>query len=194
MRAFLLAVLVISGHMVVSGQSDCNKYFHKGGDEFEGQFFYYSDDVLISKEGGKEVSAHILFGKNVLGTDNQSINESGDLLNKKECYLIFKPSFVSSSENISNIQISILFKDSSIEKRQINYSEDEKCYILTLFSNYDSTLNENNQLITYLTEKQIKGIRYYLEAGNEDFFLTDEVSEKMQYLFRCAEKLNSTLK
>ena len=92
----------------------------------------------------------------------------------------------------------ILFTDSSVEKYRIYYSPNEKRYALTLnIGNIDPSAevsaNEVSQLISSLTTKQIKGIRLYMEAGSEDFFLSEEAARQIQYLFRCAEKLVTTL-
>ncbi len=116
MRTFLLAVLILSVHLVVSGQSDCNKYFHKGGDEFEEQVYYFSDDVVIKKEDGKALATYILFGKNIPGANNQVLNESSK---NKECYWVFTPKLDTPADGSNGLQISILFKDSSVEKCQM---------------------------------------------------------------------------
>lgn len=196
MRTFLLAVLVLSVHLFVSGQSDCNKYFHKGGDEFEEQVYYFSDDVVIKKEDGKALATYILFGKNIPGANNQVLNES--LINK-ECYWVFTPKLDTPADGSIGLQISILFKDSSVEKCQMQYNSDDEKYYLNIHNPNispqvkDST-NTESQLITSLTSKQIKGIRLYLSQGNEDFYLSDEESKQIQYLFRCAENLKSSMK
>lgn len=196
MRTFLLAVLVLSVHLFVSGQSDCNKYFHKGGDEFEEQVYYFSDDVVIKKEDGKELTTYILFGKNIPGAGVQFANESS---NNKECYWVFAPKLDSPVEESNGLQISLLFKDSSVEKCQMRHNSDDEKYFINIHNPNispqvkDST-NTESQLITSLTSNQIKGIRLYLSQGNEDFYLSDEESKQIQYLFRCAENLKSSMK
>ncbi len=196
MRILFLSILFIFSYLYAFGQSDCEKYFNKGGDEFEEQVFYFSDDVVIKKEDGKELTTYILFGKNIPGAGVQIANESS---NNKECYWVFAPKLDSPVEESNGLQISLLFKDSSVEKCQIQYNSIEKKYFLAIHNANTSPQNEDSvnsesKLITSLTVNQIKGIRLYLSKGNEDFYLSDEESKQIQYLFRCAEKLKSSMK
>ena len=198
MRIFFFAIFFFSINLLAFGQSDCGKYFTKGGDEFEEQVIYSSDDIIIHREDGKELKTSILFGKNIDLTKKQSLNDSVKTKDNKEYLWIFIPNFDSSPTDLTGIQISILFTDSSVEKYKIYYSPNEKRYALTLnIGNIDPSAevsaNEVSQLISSLTTKQIKGIRLYMEAGSEDFFLSEEAARQIQYLFRCAEKLITTL-
>jgi len=196
MRIVTLSILLVCSCWYAFGQSDCEKYFNKGGDEFEEQVFYFSNDVVISKEGGKELATYILFGKNIPGAGIQVVNESS---NNKECYWVFTPKLDSPAEETNGLQISILFKDSSVEKCQVQFNSIEKKYFLAInnaniSAQNEDAVNNESKLITSLTVKQIKGIRLYLSQGNEDFYLSDEESKQIQYLFRCAEKLKSSMK
>lgn len=198
MKIIFFAIFFISINLLAFGQSDCGKYFTKGGDEFEEQVIYSSDDIIIHREDGKELKTSILFGKNIDLTKKQSLNDSVKTKDNKEYLWIFIPNFDSSPTDLTGIQISILFTDSSVEKYRIYYSPNEKRYALTLnIGNIDPSAevsaNEVSQLISSLTTKQIKGIRLYMEAGSEDFFLSEEAARQIQYLFRCAEKLITTL-
>ena len=198
LKIIFFAIFFISINLLAFGQSDCGKYFTKGGDEFEEQIIYSSDDIIIHREDGKELITSILFGKNIDLSNKKSLNDSVKTQDNKEYLWIFIPNFDSSPTDLTGVQISILFTDSSVEKYRIYYSPDKKRYTLTLNtgiidSSADGSANEVDQLISSLTTKQIKGIRLYMEAGNEDFFLSEEAARQIQYLFRCAEKLVSTL-
>lgn len=198
MKTIFFTIFFISTNLLAFGQSDCGKYFKKGGDEFEEQIIYSSDDIIIHRKDGKELKTSILFGKNIDLAKSKSLNDSIKTQDNKEYLWLFIPSFDSSPTDLNSIQMSILFTDSSVEKYRIYYSPDEKRYALTLNtgiidSTADGFANKVSQLISSLTTKQIKGIRLYMEAGNEDFFLSEEAARQIQYLFRCAEKLITTL-